>query len=178
MNFNLIDSDPSVWGPGVWMTLHILGFHSNTQDKFKSFIETLNIIISNLPCSKCRDHAMLFIKNTNYNSYLNMRAPNGKLLGPFRYICDMHNNANVLLNKSKVSWVDAYKEYERITENGCDGPCTSSNHSTIQSTNRLDNKKENILKYIDDKDFEIVFTKTEKTHNKNRRKNKLSFVSQ
>lgn len=119
---DLISTDPSVWGPGMWLTLHILAFESTSLLRAKLFFPTLISIVSKLPCKQCRTHALEFINKNDYKPYLNMKTSNNKHVGPFRYICKLHNNTNILTGKDEIHWMDSYKEYSNIS-NICDGQC-------------------------------------------------------
>jgi len=183
MSNNIIISDPKVWGPGVWMTLHIIGYTSNNLYKAKNFISIITDIISNLPCDKCRKHALGFVREHDFTPYMSMRGPNNLFTGPFKYICDLHNYANKLTGNSTVSWVEAYIEYNNIKKN-CDGPCTDiieengMNEENGNNKNNKNNRTSKILDYVDNDNIEITFTNNKnKKHNTSKYKNKLSFTS-
>jgi len=142
---DLISTDPSVWGPGMWLTLHILSFESTSLLRAKLFFPTLISIVSKLPCKQCRTHALEFINKNDYKPYLNMKTSNNKHVGPFRYICKLHNNANRLKGKVEVHWMDAYKEYSNIS-NICDGQC-GDNLSTEIKLKGLNSNAEILNKF-------------------------------
>lgn len=145
---NIITTDPKVFGPGMWMTLHILGYNSNDLSKAKQFSYTIKSIIEKLPCKKCRNHAIQFINKTKYSNYINQKNRQGLYIGPFIYICDMHNNANNLLNKPIISWRESYAIYDNL-ENICsDGPCTDDNDISNNIIRKIDGPlpKVNLIK--------------------------------
>ena len=144
----IIPANTNVWGPGVWMTLHILSYTSDTLIKAKLFIATLLSIVNNLPCKKCRKHSIDFIKNNNYNPYIKLIGSNKKHIGPFKYICKMHNNANKILGKPVINWLQAYEKYSNISEM-CDGPCDDDKIKI----------KDKIMKFVhpEKPDIKVVF---------------------
>lgn len=160
-----IITDPKIFGPGMWLTLHILGFNSNTEVLAKSFLITLKNILLKLPCKKCREHSLSFIENTNYNIYSKMTNTSGSYIGPFKYVCDLHNNANNITNNPNISWLKLYHEYNNIT-NICDGPCSNIETDTEYIIkNNILNKINHLDKNNDD-NVVIKFISKGKTINK------------
>ena len=172
---NLVTTDPKVFGPGMWMTLHILAFNSNTLRQSHNFLFTLRPIIEKIPCKECRLHALSFINKTNYDKYKNIKNKEGLYVGAFIYVCDMHNNANIWLKKDAVRWQTAYAAYDNMELLCKDGPCTQSSNSNYNNMNNLSNSsnddnleqiKYNIIKSVNPKKIQtkIVFTKNGKLY--------------
>ena len=174
---DIISNDPKVWGPGMWMTLHILSYKHDTLLKAKLFLSILVNLVTNLPCRKCRNHAIEFMNSNDYTPYLSMKGPNDKIIGPFKYVCKMHNNVNIILNNPVIDWLKVYKEYTNINKK-CDGPCNDNlniqSHTphiynifkdkVINNPKVMNNPnviKEKIMKFVNSKsskdDFEVVF---------------------
>jgi hypothetical protein len=154
-------SDPNVFGPGMWMTLHILSYNANTLSQSKNFLYVLKPIIEKIPCKKCRIHALTFIKNKDYNIYIHEKSRSGTYIGPFMYVCDMHNNANILLDKSIMNWKEAYQLYDNL-EKGCsEGPCMDD-HIIDHQYEKI---KSNIIESIDPPISKVIFTKKGKIVN-------------
>ena len=151
INSSLIPIETTVWGPGVWMTLHIIAYTSNKLEKVENFISIITDIIKHLPCEKCRIHSFKFIKSNDFKTYKTMTISDNNYIGPFKWMCMMHNNANKLLGKPQISWINVYKQYSNIT-NLCDGPC-SNNGDYIENSEDI----------MDNEDVEIMFVKSKKT---------------
>lgn len=170
---DIIPVDTKIWGPGVWMTLHILSYTSDTLIKVKLFITTLLNVVNNLPCKKCRKHAIEFMKKNKYESYINLKRSN-KFIGPFKYVCDMHNNANVIIGNPKINWLVSYEKYSHINEL-CDGPCddeiyNSNNYKIFENVSKhiqnnspnstaigSNSVKDKILKFVQPKHTDTEF---------------------
>lgn len=115
-----IQTNPKVWGPGVWHCLNIMSINANTLLKAKLFYSNLLVIISSLPCQECKDHSFEFINNNDYNNYID-RKYKDIIVGPFIYINKLHNNANKITGNTSIEWLEAYKAL--MTNNVCTGPC-------------------------------------------------------
>jgi hypothetical protein len=103
-------SDPKVWGPAFWFTLH------NGADKYpesaspivksrmKSYILGIPIM---LPCAVCQIHATNHIEK-NKNKLDDICYGRKNL---FKFFVDFHNIVNKRYNKPIVSVEEAYKIY-------------------------------------------------------------------
>jgi hypothetical protein len=119
----------TVWGPPAWHFLHTISFNypvnPTKEDKinYKRFVLGLKDI---LPCSKCRDNLKKNFKN------LPLTMDTMKSRETFsRYIYDLHELVNKMLNKSSgLSYCDVRERYEHfrarclsnIDEKGCTEP--------------------------------------------------------
>ena len=102
-----IKSDPKKTGPGMWLTIHILAFHSTTKDSQKIFCSAIRIICSNIPCSNCRQHALDYIESNPPEKYV---SEDSKSI--FKWSCDFHNNVNKRTNSIILDSDILYQKYK------------------------------------------------------------------
>lgn len=98
-----------IWGNGAWVFLHsiTLTYPNNptVNDKktYKSFFETLGYL---LPCNQCSNH---------YNDYLESNPINEQVLESkeslTKWLYNLHNNVNHLLNKRKIDFSEFVDKY-------------------------------------------------------------------
>ena len=98
-----------IWGNGAWVFLHsiTLTYPNNptVNDKktYKSFFETLGYL---LPCNQCSNH---------YNDYLESNPINEQVLenkeSLTKWLYNLHNNVNHLLNKRKIDFSEFIDKY-------------------------------------------------------------------
>lgn len=105
-------SDPSVFGPPLWFTLHN-GTHKYpeqaskiTAERMKGFILGIPYI---LPCENCMEHARAYI-TSKYNELDDICSGKQKL---FRFFVDMHNYVNKRYNKPIIGYEEAERIYEK-----------------------------------------------------------------
>ena len=114
-----VPGDPLVHGPGGWMIIHILGYHAKTKEEHLSLCKTYRIIANNLPCPKCRRHALEFIK---------LNPPEGAVTNEetcmFRWSVDWHNYVNRINSKAIVDWKFVHKNYS-LNAPTCNGDCNA-----------------------------------------------------
>lgn len=103
----------SVWGPGLWHTLHTMSFNypmvPTPEDKvnYRQFILNLRYV---LPCGKCR-------KNLKMNfQKLPLKMSDMKSRDTFsKYIYKLHELINDMLGKnSGLSYTDVRERYEHF----------------------------------------------------------------
>jgi Mitochondrial sulfhydryl oxidase involved in the biogenesis of cytosolic Fe/S proteins len=100
-------TNSTIWGPGVWFTLHLLSITSTNQNET---IKQIKFILSNLPCEVCKEHAAAYLsrypiedyKDTSYN-----KDKNGLFVWTYRF----HNAVNYRLGKKQLDWDVAYNLY-------------------------------------------------------------------
>lgn len=103
-------SDPKVWGPSFWFTLHTsAAFYPNNaspivRDRMK---DRILAIPYEIPCSNCRVHAIDFIEK--HRDKLDNIVSGKHALGSF-YV-DFHNQVNKRYGKPLWSYEQAYKFY-------------------------------------------------------------------
>ena len=113
-NFNSKDGMlTSVWGPSLWHSLHVISFnypvHPTKKQKkdYKYFITNLRNI---LPCGHCRDNLSKDLKKYPINMKVMKNRENFS-----KYIYDLHERINTLLNKkSGLSYEDVRERYEHF----------------------------------------------------------------
>lgn len=103
-------SDPRVWGPAFWFTLHNGSVNYPIKaspiwaERMKGFILGIPVMI---PCEKCRDHATSHIE-ANYFRLNEIVSGREQL---FNFFVSFHNYVNERYNKPIMSFEDAYSLY-------------------------------------------------------------------
>lgn len=103
-------SNPEVWGPGFWFSLHNGALQYPDlpaplwKERMKNFIVGIPVM---LPCEKCSQHASAYIESQYQN--LDEIVKNKQNL--FNFFCNFHNIVNERLNKPTMSITEAYKLY-------------------------------------------------------------------
>ena len=98
-----------IWGPHAWLFLHTITFNypenPSEQDKvnFFTFFDSLKHV---LPCAKCRKHYQENSKDLKDN--LNSKDDLVK------WLINIHNNVNIINNKSAWTYHDVYNKYQDI----------------------------------------------------------------
>ena len=103
----------TVWGPPMWHSLHTISFNypvnpsKKTKERYRNFILSLKHV---LPCGKCRKNL-----ETNFKQ-LPLKMKHMKSRDTFsRYIYDLHELINTMLNKKSGLTFDAVRErYEHF----------------------------------------------------------------
>lgn len=103
----------SVWGPGLWHTLHTMSFNypisPTLEDKtyYRNFILNLQYV---LPCGKCRKNLKMNFKKCP------LKMSDMKSRETFsKYIYNLHEIINRMLNKdSGLSYNDVRERYEHF----------------------------------------------------------------
>ena len=108
---NLSTSNPKIWGPPLWFTLHNMASKYPIKasptyiSKMKDFITGIPYI---LPCEVCKVHANNYIEE-NKNNLDDICSGRDKL---FKFFVDFHNSVNKRTNKKEISYEEAYKIYK------------------------------------------------------------------
>lgn len=100
-------SDPKVFGPGMWYSIHISAIQLS-EDNFITYIKG---IIPKIPCLKCREHAVEYLKNNPIEHFKGIKDNNGEFVGMFKWSWIFHNNVNQRLNYKVLDWDTAYNMY-------------------------------------------------------------------
>lgn len=129
MNQLKFPTDPKVWGPGVWYCIHTIAL--NSRD-IRSDQRTVQIIIENIPCSKCREHALNFLEK---NPFREVGLNSSDF---FRWTVELHNKCNKWLNKPQLTVQEARNIYlnTRVCED-CDDKPKPVVYRTNYRTNRV-----------------------------------------
>jgi len=107
-NTNL--QNPRVWGPGLWLTLHVgslnypLKASQIVVERMKNFILGLPYI---LPCNTCSEHSNTYILSRECNLETICSGRNTL----FKFFVDLHNYVNKKLNKPIITLEEAYHIY-------------------------------------------------------------------
>lgn len=102
--------DPSVWGPSLWLFLHISSAHypihaSNMcKERAKWFIRGIPMM---LPCESCANHAQKFIESNEHR--LDTIVSSRENL--FKFFVDFHNYVNARFSKSLIQYDEAFNLY-------------------------------------------------------------------
>lgn len=109
---NVNTSDPSVWGPAFWFTLHNgaskypIKASPIVIQKTKGFIQGMPQM---LPCQACKVHAIAHIESHKISDSLDTICSGRDNL--FKFFVDFHNMVNRRHNKPAMSYEEAYKIY-------------------------------------------------------------------
>lgn len=105
----------NVWGNGAWIFLHSITLTypnnptENDKKTYKSFFDTLGYL---LPCNQCSNH---------YNDYINSNPLDDKVLKNketlTRWLYNLHNNVNHILNKRKIDFNEFIENYYDMYSN-------------------------------------------------------------
>lgn len=105
-------TDPKVFGPGMWYTIHV----SSMQMGEDCYIKYIKSLIPKIPCKKCRDHAMEYIQGNPIDNFTNIKDKDGELIGMFKWSWIFHNTVNQKLGKSIIDFNTAYNFYTNDSE--------------------------------------------------------------
>ena len=103
-------SDPNVWGPAFWYTLHNSAVKYPVKasplcaNRMKGFLMGIPVMV---PCDKCADHACAHIED-NWERLDEVVSGREEL---FKFFHSFHNKVNKRYNKPEMSLEDAYKLY-------------------------------------------------------------------
>lgn len=108
-------SDPRVWGPSFWFTLHN-GAAKYPVDASPYVIERMKVYILGipimLPCEQCKVHATNYIEKNK--DKLNQICCGRTSL--FQFFVDFHNIVNKRFNKPVLSYDQAWEIYNKGIE--------------------------------------------------------------
>lgn len=105
-------SDPSVWGPSFWFTLHNGAAHypidasNHRKKRMKDFILGIPVI---LPCKGCIPHAIAYIEEAKPRLDDIVSGQDNL----FKFFVDFHNNVNERYGKKQFTYDEAYKIYKQ-----------------------------------------------------------------
>ena len=111
----LSTSNPKVWGPAFWLSLHLSAAHypenpsTIVRERMK---QRILAIPYEVPCSTCRPHASAFIESNR--DKLDTIVSNKHELGKF-YV-DFHNKVNKRYGKPEWTYDQAYAIYSGNAE--------------------------------------------------------------
>lgn len=107
--------DPNVWGPHAWIFLHSITLSypecptEKDKDNIKNFFNNLQHV---LPCGSCRTH---------FNNNIKKYPLTDKILcskeAVVKWLVDIHNEVNILNNKSTITYNDFLYKYVLMYDN-------------------------------------------------------------
>lgn len=105
---------PSVWGPGLWLALHIITLNypeHPTQEQRLQYFEFFRTLGHVLPCHFCQIHFKEYFEQTlGSNKKVSQVFKDRDSLSKWLY--DIHENVNIRLHKRKhVTYDDSTKMY-------------------------------------------------------------------
>jgi hypothetical protein len=66
-----VEANRMLWGPPIWFMLHTVAhkvFDENFQEIRVELLNIIYVIVTNLPCPICSDHAKEHLKSINFNT--------------------------------------------------------------------------------------------------------------
>ncbi len=102
---------PPVFGPGVWLSIHILAIDSVNDMAIDFFIAWINKMLYRLTCPACVKHSTDYLSKNPIEPYINYVNSYGVRNGMFTWSWKFHNDVNIRLDKEVISFEDAYNMY-------------------------------------------------------------------
>ena len=105
------ESNPSIWGPSFWYTLHNSALQFPIDPTPFASQTMLNFILALpwiLPCSNCSEHAKQFL-----SAYPDLREAVSSRDNIFKFFWDFHNHVNVNTGKKPITFSDAFTKYAK-----------------------------------------------------------------
>lgn len=102
---------PPVFGPGVWLSMHVLAIDSIDDMSIDFFMGWVNKMLYRLPCPTCVKHATTYLSENPMEPYRDNINEYGVRNGMFIWSWLFHNNVNKRLNKPIIDYNDAYNMY-------------------------------------------------------------------
>lgn len=105
---------------GIWFVLHTRAALATTEDRKREFVREVNDICENLRCkNSCQPHFRKFIDTHPFENYWNIRDPQGRDIGFFKWTWECHNEVNRFLRKYQPSLEEAYAYYSNSEAGAC-----------------------------------------------------------
>lgn len=96
--------DPTYWGPGVWITVHLWALNLNLTDN-DAFVNFMTNVVNTLPCHMCRGHAQTYLRDNP------LKPSRTDPMWAFFWTVDMHNSVNKRKGRDTWSYEDAKSYY-------------------------------------------------------------------
>ena len=106
-------SDPKIWGPPYWYSLHNSAAHYPHQASKIVAGRMKNRILAipyEIPCHTCQPHASAYIEKFSEQDLDRIVSGRKEL---FNFFVDFHNEVNKRYGKPIWSYESAYKKYAR-----------------------------------------------------------------
>lgn len=110
-------SDPKVFGPGLWLSIHDKAIEADDTVKTRDFLRHITITSRRLRCDKCKHHCQDYIKKNppelefGKTYYVNDKV---QCSGMFYWSWKFHNAVNKRLYKPTISLEEAYTLYTNV----------------------------------------------------------------
>ena len=127
-NFQLI-TDPRIFGPGLWFSIHITAYHAKKEEEKKAFVRFMENTRDSIQCLSCKEHCIEYMEQNPITDYWNQTYQNEEI-GMFKWTVNFHNAVNSRLNKPIIPWATAYNLYSKAIVSFCSKSC-GSDDSTI-----------------------------------------------
>jgi len=118
-------TNPQSFGPGAWLTIHIMAYHAISESEKKAFEKNMKHICDGLKCHTCQDHCKEYLKNNPIRDYWNVKNREGKQIGMFKWSWTFHNAVNTRLGKPVLDFNTAYHLYSDAPDMVCTADCGS-----------------------------------------------------
>jgi len=154
-------SNPLKFGPGTWYVIHTIAKNATNEEKKYHFVTVMESIKNTLPCEKCRNHCLDYIKNNPIEAFWNVTNDGGEQIGLFKWSWIFHNAVNKRLNKPLIDWDTAYNMYGEPGTMICTKGCEDKTIETVNknmgitfkptsglSVIRAVNDSQNLLKFV------------------------------
>lgn len=106
------DTDPTKFGPGMWISIHTLALRANTQEKKKEYVEEVISLVESIKCGECHGHATEYLKKNPIEKYFNVKdVKSGAEIGCFKWSWVFHNAVNKRLGKKELDFNTALMKY-------------------------------------------------------------------
>jgi hypothetical protein len=134
-------SDPKVFGPGKWDTIHDLAIRAKTPAQKEAFIESMQTICEKLKCENCQKHCLSYLQTHTPRNFLHIKSSTGEDIGMFKWSWMFHNAVNARLHKPIVDWDTAYNLYSDnqamicTKDCGAEEPPTSTHNASTSTHN-------------------------------------------
>lgn len=139
-----IEESPTVFGPGIWMLAHTITANCNLEKEYKNIISFTHITINNIPCSKCRNDSIKYLKENP----LNLDIKDNE--SAFKWWWRFHNYVNTKLSKNIMQYDTALKRYRyslNVNNSNNSGICVGCESAKHEKTSNL----LDLLKSLNDK---------------------------
>jgi hypothetical protein len=121
-------SNPDRIGVGIWYTLTLMAKHAVTDVKKNEFIDYVYLLSVEFPCGKCRIHFQEYLREHNFENYMNLKDDAGNDIGMFKWVWMFHNAVNMRLHKPFVDFQTAWEMFDTGRE-----VCTNCSNSMSQN---------------------------------------------
>ncbi len=123
------------FGPGLWFAIHTYAANATTVQRKRAFLDFIYIIVQNIKCQVCRDHATQYVQDHPPERMYNLVDPDGNEIGLFKWTWIFHNAVNRRLGYDEMSFEEAYSIFapgKPTCIKNCDKPQIRDQQEKIQ----------------------------------------------